>query len=105
MLKLLYEQTGHPIFQNRIYDLAQESKDCLKVDIRLVEDGVTGLVYNAAFLSRFDELRWQLPELAGLSSYFRRHLDAVADIVDRHLARQAKLKRLERGWLQLGKKG
>ena len=39
MLKLLYEQTGHPIFQNRIYDLAQESKDCLKVDIRLVEDG------------------------------------------------------------------
>ena len=49
MLKLLYEQTGHPIFQNRIYDLAQESKDCLKVDIRLVEDGVTGLVYNAAF--------------------------------------------------------
>ena len=26
MLKVLYEQTGHPIFQNRIYDLAQESK-------------------------------------------------------------------------------
>ena len=88
MLKLLYEQADYPVFQNRMYDSAQEGKDCPKGDIRLVEDGVTGLVYNAAFCPDLMNYDGNYQNEQGVSSYFRQHLDAVADIVDRHLGRQ-----------------
>ena len=88
MLKLLYEQVGYPIFQNRMYDSALEGKECPKGDIRLVEDGVTGLVYNAAFRPDLMNYDGNYQNEQGVSSYFCQHLDAVAEIVDRHLGRQ-----------------
>lgn len=88
MLKLLYEQTAFPVFQNRMYDSAQQGRDCPKGDIRLVEDGNTGLVYNAAFRPELMNYDGNYQNEQGLSGYFRQHLDAVADIVDQHLGRQ-----------------
>ena len=43
-MNLLYQQTDFPIFQNRMYDTAEEAKGCPKGDIELVEDLQTGLV-------------------------------------------------------------
>lgn len=88
MLKLLYEQTGYPIFQNRMYDTAQEGKNCPKGDIRLVEDGTTGLVYNAAFRPELMNYDGHYQNEQGVSRYFRQHLDVVADLVERHLGRE-----------------
>ena len=88
MLNLLYEQNEYPVFQNRMYDTVQEAKDCPKGDIRLVEDGTTGLVYNAAFCPDLMNYDGNYQNEQGVSSYFRQHLDTVADIVDRHLGRQ-----------------
>ena len=45
----LYEQSAFPIWQNRMYDSAQEARACPKGDIRLVQDDASGLVYDAAF--------------------------------------------------------
>lgn len=88
MLKVLYEQTQFPIFQNRMYDSAQEGIDCPKGDIRLVEDTTTGLVYNAAFRPELMEYDGNYQNEQGVSSHFRRHLESVADIVDRSLGRE-----------------
>ena len=88
MLKLLYEQTGYPVFQNRMYSSAQEAKDCPKGDIRLVEDGATGLVYNAAFRPELMNYDSAYQNEQGLSVCFRQHLEAVADIVERHMGRE-----------------
>lgn len=88
MLKLLYEQTAYPVFQNRMYDSAQQGRDCPKGDIRLVEDGDTGLVYNAAFRPELMIYDGNYQNEQGLSAYFRQHLDVVADIVAQHLGRQ-----------------
>ncbi|MBC2770598.1 methyltransferase domain-containing protein [Pusillimonas sp. 7-48] len=71
-----------------MYDSAQEGKDCPKGDIRLVEDGATGLVYNVAFRPELMSYDGNYQNEQGVSSYFRQHLEAVADIVDCYLGRQ-----------------
>ena len=48
---LLFEELDFPIFQNRMYDSQEEARACPKGDIRLVQDGSSGLIHNAAFRS------------------------------------------------------
>lgn len=88
MLKVLYEQTQFPIFQNRMYDSAAEGIDCPKGDISLVECGATGLVYNAAFCPELMRYDGNYQNEQGISGHFRRHLESVADIVARSLGRE-----------------
>jgi cephalosporin hydroxylase/SAM-dependent methyltransferase len=88
MLKLLYEQADFPVFQNRMYESAQEAIDCPKGDIRLVEDTETGLVYNAAFRPELMSYDGSYQNEQGVSEHFRRHLETVADIVDQHIGRE-----------------
>lgn len=88
MLRLLYEQVEYPIFQNRMYDTAQEARDCPKGDIRLVEDTSSGLVYNAAFRPEVMDYDGNYQNEQGLSGYFRQHLERVADLVEQHLGRE-----------------
>lgn len=87
MLKLLYEQSGFPVFQNRMYNSAQEAKDCPKGDIRLVEDSSTGLIYNAAFQPNLMNYDGSYQNEQGVSNCFRHHLEEVAGIVMKHLGR------------------
>jgi len=87
MLKLLYEQTGYPVFQNRMYDSAQEGKNCPKGNIRLVEDSASGLVFNAAFQPERMNYDGNYQNEQGVSGYFRQHLESVADLVERHMGR------------------
>lgn len=42
--RLLYEQNDFPIFQNQMYDMAKEARNCLQGDIRLVQNRRSGLV-------------------------------------------------------------
>ncbi|WP_394560347.1 methyltransferase domain-containing protein [Aquipseudomonas alcaligenes] len=85
MLRHLYEQTSYPVFQNRMYDSAEEAINCPKGDIRLVENLTTGLVYNDAFQPELVTYDGDYQNEQGLSEHFRRHLDVVAGIVGRHL--------------------
>ena len=52
---LLYTQSDFPIFQNRMYDSLAEARQCTRGDIRLVQDGETGLVHSS-FPGRVDDL-------------------------------------------------
>lgn len=85
--KLLYKQEQLPVFQNRMYDTEREAKNCPKGDVELVENQITGLVYNAAFrpeLMTYDAL-YQNEQ--ALSPLFRQHLESVSDIIDRCMGR------------------
>lgn len=88
MLKLIYQQNNFPIFQNRMYESAQAGKNCTKGDIRLVQDTTTGLVFNDAFRPELMIYDAAYQNEQGLSTYFRRHLDLVANIVERHLGKE-----------------
>lgn len=81
----LYEQTGFPIFQNRIYDSAQEARACPRGDIRLVQDGNTGLVCNAAFRPELMNYDAPYQNEQAHSPLFKNHLEQVATIVERNL--------------------
>ena len=50
-MNVLYQQRDFPIFQNRMYGSREEAINCPKGDVVLIENELTGLVYNAAFRS------------------------------------------------------
>lgn len=87
--KLLYQQEQLPIFQNRMYNTEAEAKACPKGDMQLVEDQLTGLVYNAAFrpeLMMYDE-NYQNEQ--AVSPLFQEHLESVSRIIDKRMGRDA----------------
>jgi hypothetical protein len=81
----LYEQSDFPIFQNRMYDSAEEARACPRGDINLVQDGDTGLVYNAAFRPELMNYDAAYQNEQAHSPLFQSHLEQVATIVERNL--------------------
>lgn len=79
--RILFEAEYYPIFQNRMYETAEAARACLRGDIRLIEDPVTGLVRNAAFNSDRMVYDADYQNEQGVSERFRAHLDRVADLV------------------------
>jgi len=82
--RLLYSQSAFPVFQNRMYDTAEDARNCPKGDIRLVEDLDTGLIHNAAFNPALVEYDDNYQNEQGLSAAFRDHLEHVAGLVTEH---------------------
>jgi Methyltransferase domain len=82
---VLYQQSAFPIFQNRMYDSAQEARDCPRGDIRLVQGGVSGLVYNEAFRPELMDYDATYQNEQAHSPLFKSHLEEVATIVERNL--------------------
>ncbi len=83
---LLYTQTGLPVFQNRMYDSAEAARSTPRGDMRLIEDGATGLVRNAAFDPARVVYDAQYQNEQGHSARFRDHLEQVAGIVATHMS-------------------
>lgn len=79
--RVLYTQPDFPVFQNRMYDSAQEAADCPRGDIRIVQNGATGLVYNAAFDPDLVHYDSAYQNEQGHSTIFNRHMDTIADLV------------------------
>ena len=83
-----YRQYDLPIFQNRMYETAEDARACATGNIELVEDRQTGLVYNAAFRADLMSYDSHYQNEQAASGLFQRHLDAVAAIVDDRMGRQ-----------------
>ncbi|WP_197515144.1 class I SAM-dependent methyltransferase [Mycobacterium sp. 1245805.9] len=88
-MRSLYEQSAFPIFQNRMYDSAPEARSCPRGDIRLVQDDISGLVYNAAFDPELMNYDSAYQNEQAHSPSFKSHLDEVAAIVERNLGTDA----------------
>ncbi len=76
-----------PIFQNRMYESEAEARACPKGDVDLVEDLVTGLVYNCMFrpeLMQYDE-HYQNEQ--AVSPLFQEHLTQVVRTIERAIGR------------------
>jgi SAM-dependent methyltransferase len=88
-VNILYEQRQLPIFQNRMYDTAEEARSCPKGDICLVEDLTSGLVYNAAFRPELMVYDAHYQNEQAVSPLFQEHLEMVASIIDRTMGRES----------------
>jgi SAM-dependent methyltransferase len=88
-IRLLYQQEQLPIFQNRMYDTEEEAKACPTGDMHLVEDQLTGLVYNAAFRPEVMAYDAHYQNEQALSPLFQEHLESVSCIIDRCMGRDS----------------
>ena len=79
--RILYQVAQLPIFQNRVYEIELEAKDCPKGDVCLVENLDTGLVYNAAFDSKLMVYDANYQNEQAFSPMFREHLLNVVAII------------------------
>lgn len=87
MLRELYRQPGFPVLQNRVYDTPEDARQCPKGDMRLVEDMTTGLVRNADFRAELMNYDSQYNNEQSLSPAFQKHMNAIADLVERIMGR------------------
>ncbi|SEB02917.1 class I SAM-dependent methyltransferase [Paraburkholderia sartisoli] len=84
-LRELYRANNLPVFQNRMYDTEAEARSAPVGDVHLVEDLTTGLVYNNAFRPELIVYDEHYQNEQAVSAHFRKHLEAVAEIVTRTL--------------------
>ena len=86
-LKTLYKQEKFPVFQNRMYDTAEEAQACPTGDICLVQNQATGLIYNDAFRPELVIYDSAYQNEQGLSPSFQAHLGQVLQIIERRLGK------------------
>ncbi len=79
--RLLYKQDDFPVFQNRMYKSAQEARHCPRGNMRLIEDPISGLVYNAAFDPSLVDYDAAYQNEQANSAPFRQHLNWAADLI------------------------
>ncbi|MDC0343675.1 class I SAM-dependent methyltransferase [bacterium] len=83
MNRTLYTAQDFPVFQNRMYDSAEEAAGCPKGQIELVEDQTSGLVRNAAFDPDLIVYDTAYQNEQANSVAFKGHLDWVAGLISR----------------------
>ena len=80
----LFNVTGLPVFQNKVFDDCAGALGCPKGDMRLVQDMETGLIFNAAFDASLLEYDTDYQNEQACSDVFQRHLEDVKVIIQRH---------------------
>ena len=80
----IYRAAQLPVFQNRVFHSEQAAKDCAKGDVVLVQDLETGLIFNRAFQPELMEYDADYQNEQAGSTVFQRHLQDVAEIIERH---------------------
>jgi SAM-dependent methyltransferase len=80
----LFRVTGLPVLQNRVYESSRSAEASPKGDMLLVQDPSTGFVFNADFDAQLLKYDADYQNEQACSGVFRRHLDEVLAIVQRH---------------------
>lgn len=89
MERELYRVKQLPVFQNRMYDSAEDAQNCPRGDMYLVQNHDSGLIYNAAFQRELMIYDSNYQNEQAVSPLFVRHLEAVAEIVECWIGREA----------------
>ncbi len=85
-LREIYRVDQLPVFQNKMFRSATEAIACTRGDLILVQDLMTGLIYNRAFDPAAMTYDADYQNEQAVSAAFSTHLDNVARIVHRHFA-------------------
>lgn len=80
----LFRAQGLPVFQNKMHTTEEEALNCPVGDVRLVQDGETGLIFNAAFDPELLEYDQDYQNEQAHSMTFQKHLEDVKSIIDRN---------------------
>ncbi|MCU1752491.1 class I SAM-dependent methyltransferase [Pseudomonas sp. 6D_7.1_Bac1] len=88
MVRELYRATGLPVLQNRTFADAASARASASADIVLVQDDVSGLIFNQAFDA--DKLSYDsdYQNEQAHSAEFKKHLSDVEAVIARHFEGQ-----------------
>jgi len=82
--RIIFEISGLPVLQNRVYNTPEEAIDCPTGDVLLVQDQESGIIFNAAFQPEKVVYDKNYQNEQGCSAVFTRHLNEVARIIESH---------------------
>lgn len=85
-LREIYRVEQLPVFQNKMFPSAAEAIACVRGDLILVQDSLTGLIYNRAFDPAVMIYDADYQNEQAISAAFSAHLENVARIVQRQFA-------------------
>lgn len=80
----LFKIEGLPVFQNKMYEDKESAINCPQGDVVLVQDLQTGLIFNSAFDPSLLEYDQDYQNEQAHSGVFKRHLDDVKSIIEKH---------------------
>jgi SAM-dependent methyltransferase len=80
----IYSVLDLPVFQNRMFASAEEARNCVRGDVKLVRDWQSGLIFNRAFHPDLMAYDANYQNEQAVSAVFREHLSAVAATVERN---------------------
>jgi hypothetical protein len=81
----IYSALELPVFQNRMFQSANDARHCIRGDVNLVRDLRTGLIFNKTFRPELMRYDTQYQNEQALSAVFREHLSCVLALIDKHL--------------------
>ena len=87
-LREIFRAEGLPVLQNRLFQTREEALSSVTGDVVLVQNSQTGLIYNDVYDAAklvYDE-NYQNEQ--AYSETFKKHLEQVATIIDKHLCNQ-----------------
>lgn len=85
----LFQATGLPVFQNKMFPNQEAAIACPRGDVILVQDTNTGLIYNASFDADLLKYDADYQNEQACSEVFKRHLDDARTIIQRNFANQS----------------
>ncbi len=80
----IYSALDLPVFQNRMFSTSDEARNCVRGDVNLVRDRLTGLIYNRAYRPDLMGYDANYQNEQAVSAVFREHLKSVSAAVERN---------------------
>jgi hypothetical protein len=85
----LYKVEDLPVFQQFMYDNKESALNCPKGNLLLVEDLLTGLIYNQLFNPKLMNYDKNYQNEQGFSSVFNNHLEFVSSIIEQQIGKNS----------------
>lgn len=80
----IFKSENYPVFQNVVYDTAYEAANCKVVDIEIIQNENTGLIYNNKFDPNIITYKDNYHNEQQFSNVFKQHLFEVKGIIEKY---------------------
>lgn len=80
----IYSVLDLPVFQNRMFASCEEARSCVRGDVNLARDMVSGLIFNRSFRPELMTYDANYQNEQAVSAVFREHLAGVCATIERN---------------------
>jgi 2-polyprenyl-3-methyl-5-hydroxy-6-metoxy-1,4-benzoquinol methylase len=89
--EVIYEQKSVPLIQNKVYPAKELAKKAQCIDVTLAQSLDNGFVFSADFTEAIIDYDMNYQNEQSHSAYFRKHLENVIEIMQKHQTLEGKV--------------